>query len=91
MRLRELFPFWKQLHCAQMSDVELQALTALVNDQTALINADVERYGSPQCKPCRNITRALEAELVRRGILPGPEEVARLEAAEAKAAEEIPF
>lgn len=58
-----------------MGDEELRALVALVESETALTNADVAKFGEPQCDPWKlNSTRqTLYLELERRGILPKEE------------------
>lgn len=52
-----------------MTDIELQALTALVNADTAQLNQQIAQYGEQQCSFEPSPRPALEAELVRRGVL----------------------
>jgi len=58
----------------RMTDIELSALVALVNEQTALINHDVQRYGEIQSQPDYSPSQAIRAELTSRGVLVRPEE-----------------
>jgi len=55
-----------------MTDIELQALTALVNAETAHLNQQVAQYGEQQWAIDPAHEACLEAELHRRGVLPAP-------------------
>lgn len=52
-----------------MNDVELQALIALMNEQTAVINAHCAMYDGYLCEVDYRPSEAVEAELIRRGVL----------------------
>lgn len=55
----------------ETEDAELLALAALVAHETALLNADVAKYGEPQCDPHSEAARVLHGMLIARGVLPG--------------------
>lgn len=51
-----------------MTDTELLALTALVNRETVDLDMQKARYGEFMHDPSTLASRALDAELYRRGI-----------------------
>lgn len=57
----------------ETEDAELIALAALVAYDTACINADVAKYGEPQCDPTSESARVLRGHLIARGVLPAIE------------------
>lgn len=59
-----------------MTDLELQALTALVQHQSARVHAQTEQYGQVLSEIDYRPAAALAAELERRGVLqPEPEPI----------------
>lgn len=53
-----------------MTDLELSAVIALVQQTSAIIHAETSAYGVIQCEPDYTPTRVLYEELERRGVLP---------------------
>lgn len=49
-----------------MSDLELQALIAIVNRETAATNAEVAQFGQAMCSPMTDAFRELCEEYERR-------------------------